>query len=182
MKYGALLSRAAAIETQRTSPGSEHCACFRPRWFWRRGSGDVKRLRLPGALTGLLLCVGTWAEAGPVLDFTGGSDAFVAIGSTFGWEFTVSSPVTVGALGVFDVGADGLAAGHAIGLWTGVGTLLASTTITTANSTPVTSTSPSGDWRSMAIAPLTLAPGDYVVGASYVSGDPDDLFENATVS
>ena len=45
----------------------------------------------------------------------------------------VSSPITVGALGLFDLDADGLLADHPIGLWAGDGTLLASTTITNAN-------------------------------------------------
>jgi hypothetical protein len=90
----------------------------------------------------------------------------------------VTSPITVSALGFWDEGANGLAGSHQLGLWScgsgcSTGTLLTSTTITTANSTPVASTSSGGDWRFTPIGSVTLNPGDYVVGATYVFQDPD---------
>src|SRR5216684_2258178 len=116
--------------------------------------------------------VGGPVAADPVLDFTNGSEqrAF-AVDATVGWKFTVAqdSTITIGGLGIFDIGKDGLIESHQIGLWNSDGSsLLASTTINTANSTPVASTSADGNWRSTPITSLTLTPGDYVVGASYV--------------
>jgi len=130
------------------------------------------------ALRSLAVCVGVVvvalalvvqpAPAGLVLDFTDGETRFRPDpGETLGWEFTVSSPITVDALGLFDVGANGLGDPHFIGLWTLGGTLLASTTIDTANSTPVASTSALGNWRFTPITPLILAAGEYVIGATY---------------
>lgn len=110
---------------------------------------------------------------GPILDFTGGSAGFAVPPLTGGWEFTVTSPITISALGIWDEGANGLAATHQLGLWTSGGTLLTSAIITTADSTPVASTSSAGDWRFTSVTSLTLAPGDYVVGATYGSFDPD---------
>lgn len=139
------------------------------------------------------------STAAPVLDFTGGVglsliDLLGEPGGklevlTLGWAFTVSTPITVDALGLFDVDADGLAGGSDIGLWTSGGTLLASTTISDANSSPVGSTSSLGNWRFTAIAPLVLAAGEYVIGANYAfdSGTNstsvgDQIVVNATAS
>jgi hypothetical protein len=122
----------------------------------------------------LLLLVGRPAIATPVLDFTGGRVfGNGPVDETAGWRFTVTGPITVDALGVFDYQANGLTDSHLISLWTSGGTLLTSTTVTTADSTPVASTSSDGNWRFTPISPLILLPGDYVVGANYVALDPD---------
>jgi hypothetical protein len=115
--------------------------------------------------------VGRPVAADPILDFIGGAPASLGDGGTAGWKFTVTSPIAVTGLGLFDIGADGLANSHEIGLWTSGGIRLTSTTITTANSTPVASTSSLGNWRSTPITPLVLLTGDYVVGASYLPGE-----------
>jgi hypothetical protein len=146
-----------------------------------REEAMMKRWSVSAAVLWLLLQAGGPAMAGPILDFTTvGAVAQSASLLTAGWRFTVTSPITVSALGLMDRLADGLVNSHQIGVWScGVGCstggLLASTTITTANSTPVASTSPFGDWRFTPIPSLTLAPGDYVVGATFVVGDPDLL-------
>jgi hypothetical protein len=124
--------------------------------------------------------VGRPVAADPILDFIGGAPASLGDGGTAGWKFTVTSPIAVTGLGLFDIGADGLANSHEIGLWTSGGIRLTSTTITTANSTPVASTSTLGNWRSTSITPLVLLPGDYVVGAGYKFGDPDQFMGSAT--
>ncbi len=130
--------------------------------------------------------------ADPILDFTGGNAATPNVDTTIGWKFTVTSPITITALGVFDSGADGLGQNHGIALWTGDGTsVLASTTITNANSTAVASTSSLGNWRSTtsmvngagaAISFVQLNPGDYVVGAFFAANSPDKAVINATAS
>jgi hypothetical protein len=137
---------------------------------------------LPMAVVGVLLHATGQAMAGPVLDFRGGSTSGgrPASGFTLGWAFDVSDPLTISGLGLFDMGADGLTASHQIGLWTSTGTLLVSTTIITADSTPVASASPVGNWRFTPIGSLTLDPGGYVVGATLAIDDPDQLQVNAS--
>src|SRR6266436_2226171 len=137
---------------------------------------SMKRLSLPVAVFGLLLQAAGQAMAGPVLDFTGGTAIAEGSAQTAGWEFVVTSPITVSALGIWDEKADGLAGSHQLGLWAAVGAkLLTSAVITTANSTPVASTSSAGDWRFTPIVPLTLAPGDYFVGATFDFLDEDPM-------
>jgi hypothetical protein len=80
-----------------------------------------------------------------------------------GWQFSVSAPITIDGLGMFDYNADGLFESHQVGLWDNSGTLLASTTVTSA-STPVPSAFARGDWLFQSIAPVALTPGTYVVG------------------
>ncbi len=127
--------------------------------------------------------VGGSVAAAPVVDFTGGEEStannFSTGDITLGWRFTVTSPIAIGGLGIFDVGANGLANSHQIGLWNSDGSLLlTSATITDANSTHVTSTSTAGDWRSTPlIAPLVLVPADYVIGAFYSDHDADHVFQ-----
>jgi hypothetical protein len=134
---------------------------------------------LSAALSGLLLFSGA-AKATPVVNIGGGIGAFVAIGGTFGWVFNTSSPIVAAELGIFDVGGDGLSADHAIGLWLGNGTLLRAAIISNANSTVVAPSFFFGNWRAVPIPPLILPAVDYVLGATYASGDPDFLLENVT--
>jgi len=138
----------------------------------------MRRVSLLAALIGLVLQPAGQAMAGPVLDFTGGTAiAEPSPAETVGWEFVVMSLITITALGIWDEqAADGLVGSHPLGLWNAVGsTLLASTVITTANSTAVASTSSAGDWRFTSIVPVTLAPGDYFIGATYALLDDDAM-------
>jgi hypothetical protein len=142
-----------------------------------------KRLTPSWALLALLLAPAGRATAVPILDFTGGIVETSADDQSVGWAFAVVSPITVDGLGLFDVGANGFTNGHQLGLWSGkTQTLLASVTIETANSMPVVSTSAVGSWRFTPISALTLAPGDYVLGAAYVGKDPDQAVVQASAS
>ena len=124
------------------------------------------------------------ARADLLLDFTGGSANTFGGNATVGWEFTLSSPVLLNGLGFWDNGSDGLINPHDVGIWNSANpsTLLASTTLTTASSTAVASTSPTGRWLFNAIPSITLLPGTYVVGATIVSNDPDLQRFSATAS
>jgi hypothetical protein len=95
---------------------------------------------------------------------------------TIGWAFDVTTPVRVTALGVWDEGANGLVEGHAVGLWTGTGTLLASTTVPAGLAADATAASALGlgQWLFEDIPALTLAVGHYVIGSE--SGD--DIFRS----
>jgi hypothetical protein len=129
--------------------------------------------RFLGLLGSLLLVAGLFspqARAALVLDLNTGGAATQCItcgntnGDTFGWAFRVSAPITINGLGVWDAGTDGLGvASVPLGLWTAAGGLLASATATD-GSTPVASASANGSWLFEDIAPLTLAPGSYVIG------------------
>jgi len=108
------------------------------------------------------------------LDHTGGGLSFFGNATTAGWAFSVSSTITVDALGFFDTNSDGLEHNRIVGLWTNAPTpmLLTQATIDNA-SNPVASTSALGRWLFEDIPDLFLTPGDYVIGATVV--DPNDL-------
>lgn len=150
-----------------------------------RPGKQILRTLTAAVLTMVLLSAAPLAAAGPILDITGGFQAVAGTFVTLGWEFTVSSPVSVRALGIFDFGADGLVNSHDLGLWTTDGTLLAWAKITTLNSSLVGSTSADGAWRSTPIEPLVLPAGIYVVGATYRADQPfndDLLLQGATTT
>jgi PEP-CTERM motif len=135
--------------------------------IWR---GAIIRVAFLAPLIMVLLASG--AQAGtvlPVLDITSGSalGVFGGAGGSGGFSFNVASPTVVSGLGFFDVGANGLINSHQVGLWTGNGTLLATALISnSANVVP--SASGIGEWLEVNIAPLTLGPGSYVLGAFYL--------------
>jgi hypothetical protein len=92
---------------------------------------------------------------------------------SIGWEFTLSAAVSVTSLGYWDEGANGLADAHDVALWTNTGVLLAQTTVTNASPITVGSTSGLGAWKFQPLAPLTLGPGDYVIGGFYPANSLD---------
>jgi hypothetical protein len=117
------------------------------------------------------------ADLVPILDINAGGSATVPLADAVGgWEFQVTNPLTLSALGVWDEGGQPLEISHEIGLWTVDQTLLATATVGNSG-TPVASASGEGRWLFTPISPLLLQPGDYVLGA--VWGDPEigaDLF------
>lgn len=130
------------------------------------------------------------ATAGPLaLDFTGGAADWCAPGAgpaipcTVGWAFVVNAPVTVDGLAFWDEGtSDPLQFDHQVGIFNASGTILTSQTVTSA-STPLVSTA-GGRWFHEAIGPITLAPGNYTIGAFYPDGrfGFDDPFRRNTVA
>jgi hypothetical protein len=117
------------------------------------------------------------SHAGLVLDLTGGGSPLDcgpgcgADGTTFGWSFTVNSPIEVDGIGVWDSFASSFSASVEAGLWTSAGDLLESETITSA-STPVASAETDGQWLFESFAPITLAPGDYLIGNVFFADEP----------
>jgi hypothetical protein len=111
------------------------------------------------------------ARATPVLDFTGGIEVAPVTYQTLGWEFSLATALTIDAFGVWDEGANGLAASHIVALWsTAGGAPLAQVTVT-GGSTPFASTQSAGRWMfEDLLTPLFLAPGNYVLGADYQTG------------
>jgi hypothetical protein len=120
----------------------------------------------------LLLFVTQPAGAVPILDLSGGIGASPDGDTIGGWEFDVTSQITVDALGFWDEGGDGLNHSHDVGLWTIGQTLLAQTTMLN-GSFSVASSSGLGVWLFNDIAPLALNPGTYVLGATFLNQDVD---------
>ena len=88
---------------------------------------------------------------------------------TFGWQFTVTSPVTVTELGYYDPNPKGkLKNNHDVGIFASDGSLLLSTTITAGKHTTEDS------FAFVTVPSFTLADGTYEIGAD--SFDSKDLF------
>jgi len=91
-------------------------------------------------------------------------DTFSVSQQVVGFDFTVSVALTVTALGFYDLGGNGLAVSHAVGIWGPDAPViieppLAQTTVTTGSLLQ-------DSFRYQAISPLTLSPGiTYTVGA-----------------
>lgn len=126
-----------------------------------------------GASVLLFTLVAPLAHAGnlvPLLDLTGGGRAVVPLADAVGgWSFHIDSPLTIGAVGLWDEGKHPLNISHEVGLWTASQTLLLDVVVDN-SSVDVASASPDGQWLFTPIGPFTLQPGDYVMGA--VWGDP----------
>jgi len=101
---------------------------------------------------------------------------------TVGFDFTVgSAPLLVTELGIWDQGQNGLDNQHMVGLWDTSGLLLTSLTIPSGTSSTL-----DGQFRYISLdSPVLLAANsDFVIGASYISGDSDRFliartYENA---
>ena len=94
---------------------------------------------------------------------------------TRGWEFTVLQPITVTALGLWDLGADGFGVAHDVGLWDNASTLVASTNFAAG----LTGALGADNFRYLAVTPVGLAPGIYRIGAHYLDGSPDEIAQDA---
>jgi hypothetical protein len=101
--------------------------------------------------------------------------------ATYGFQFTPVVEIEVDSLGFIDQGLDGLAVGHRVGIWTANGSsLLASTTVTNADSTLEGPIVNGAQFRFAAIAPLVLYAGTtYVLGAA-IEGAPDIWYAAGT--
>jgi hypothetical protein len=110
------------------------------------------------------------------LDFTGGGGFTAGTFQNEGWKFSVSKQITVSGLAVFDFGSNGLSQSHQAGLWNADGSVLLASGMVTNSSPLVASTDSLGGWRTVAITPLVLQAGDYVVGANYPNAATEDPF------
>ena len=123
----------------------------------------------------LIACCPLQTRADSVaLSFTGGSNFFSTFDSTVGWAFTISSPVLVSQLGVWDLNNDGLNQSHGVDIWdSNTQTLLATATVPAGTSATLTD-----GFRYVPIVPVPLAPGSYTI-ADFNSSGPfasQDIF------
>lgn len=93
------------------------------------------------------------------------------VGVVEGWEFTVNSPVTIAALGVFDESSvPGLSENQTVGIWDSSQNLLATAVVPAGTDTTLV-----GSFRYVPIAGLSLAAGQsYTIGA-YMPPPRNDL-------
>jgi hypothetical protein len=97
--------------------------------------------------------------------------------STIGWAFTVNEALVVNALGVADFfngpivpsppPGDGLVFPHHVTLYTATGAVVADATVPAG-----TAADYSAPFRYVNITPVTLNPGNYVIGAFYPTESP----------
>jgi hypothetical protein len=125
------------------------------------------------AASASLIAMAFSAHAGtPGLSFTGNTGESLSNGPfTLGWEFQDNSTVDVTSLGVFDDSLDGLAESHEVGIWNSSGVLLASATVAAGTTDPLIA-----NFRYTSIAPITLTPGDYFIGAVWLDGADNNVF------
>ncbi|HSL16655.1 MAG TPA: DUF4082 domain-containing protein [Methylomirabilota bacterium] len=131
----------------------------------------------------VLLMVAPVAFGQAVTGFTGGTQYPLyhggSTGDVVGFRFTVSAPLEVDQLGVWNAdtaaGGAGLTTSHQVGIWDASQALLASATVDPATGTVI------GQWTYAAIAPVTLMPGQtYTAGALYTGTDNDNYISGAS--
>jgi hypothetical protein len=113
------------------------------------------------------------------IDFVAGSGSCGANSDqSIGWQFNVTSPITVNQMSWFDEAGNGLGVSHQVGIWTPGGTLIASTNVTIPAGTAATL---NGGWRVVNITPTVLPIGSgYIVGGYNGSGSTDCLSFNVS--
>ena len=109
------------------------------------------------------------------INFTSSTLNGTSTTSTRGYEFNITSSVTVTGLSIFDSGSDGLAQAHDVGLWNSSGTLLASVNVPSGTTAPLDS---SGKFRFVTLGSSVTLPvaTAYRVGALFVVGSADTQF------
>jgi hypothetical protein len=103
------------------------------------------------------------------------------LGCSLGYQFQVTQQVTIEALGAFSHGNLPLnASSHQVSLWD-AGSVLKATASVSGSSTAVASASGLGNWVFSPIAPVTLAPGSYVIASFYANIQSEGLMSAASV-
>ena len=113
----------------------------------------------------LIACCPLKARANTIaLGFTGGTSFTFGADVTVGLAFTLSSPVLVTDLGLWDLNNDGLSMSHVVTIWTSTGTQEAQGTIPAGTGATLTS-----GFRYVSIVPVLLPVGSYTIGGFYSS-------------
>ena len=90
---------------------------------------------------------------------------------TVGYRFNLTRSVSITDLGFFDLGGDGLVHATDLGIWDAEsGDLMLTETLpaSESDSSPLI-----GNFRYVAVAPITLEPGEYVIGGEAFGSTPD---------
>jgi hypothetical protein len=138
-----------------------------------------KLLRMAFFVSTLLLSFSSLAKADTVAltSVTGGNLATSGSDQLYGWIFTVNAPLTVTSLGVFDLGGDGLAISHDVGIFNETTeALLGSTTVPAGTGGTLID-----GFRFESVSPFSLIQGDsYVIVMTMPNGNTD--FQNIEVT
>ncbi|MCB9778572.1 MAG: hypothetical protein H6742_08430 [Alphaproteobacteria bacterium] len=111
--------------------------------------------------------------------WTGGYSSGYTGNYVVGWRFHLDRAVVVTDMGLLDVGGDGLAHTADVGLWdTDSGALLATATVPSWDAADSTLLD---GFRTVAVEPFRLEPGDYVVGAQAFASNPDSYAYNGRI-
>jgi hypothetical protein len=133
------------------------------------------------AIASALMALPLMAQPAALVDFTSDNSGFIWYGNNSGCEggcvlgftFSLSAPVSIDGLGVYDAGFDGLVNTHQVGLWTSGGSLLASTSAGPGSSGEASAAG--GGYRYGNVSPVTLGAGTYIVAALYQTGHTDPV-------
>ncbi len=109
--------------------------------------------------------------------FNSASQTFFDAPATLGFVFTANSSFEVDSLGWLDATGAGFSSQHTVGLFDSTGTLLASTTLSSGTSDPL-----SDGFRYSSIAPITLIAGNEYTLAGTSGGPLDSWTVNDDVS
>jgi hypothetical protein len=114
------------------------------------------------------------AQASPIVAVIPGAGGFqnhqYNFNSSIGWEFTLSSPLEVSALGYFDAGNNGLFDPHPVGIFRNDGSLLFSATVPSGTSGTLVD-----GFRFVPIPATVLPPGTYRIAGYANSTSLDDF-------
>jgi hypothetical protein len=101
------------------------------------------------------------------MSFTGGTE-YPYVSNSFpnivGWEFALSSPVTVTSLGFYDYDDDGLMNDHDVSIWDSSANVVVSASVTNSGLSDAGYV-----WES--VTPVTLSAGTYRIGAAIYGDD-----------
>jgi hypothetical protein len=144
-------------------------------------TGTAIRSLLPAVMIALLALCPVPLRANTIaLSFSGatgdtrGSDII-----TVGWAFSLSSPVLLTDLGIFDsnLGA-GLGSSHEVTVWTSTGVVEAQANVPAGTTAPLTD-----GFRYVSLTtPILLAAGDYTIAALYSDASDAALYHASVIS
>jgi hypothetical protein len=119
-----------------------------------------------------------FADIPGLTSFSGGNLATSGSDQLYGWVFTVNSPITVSALGVYDVNGVGLSVSHDVGIFEDSSTSLIGSTTVAAG--PCGTLIDSFCYQS--VSPFSLAAGDtYTIVMTMPQLNADSQWINNTV-
>lgn len=148
---------------------------------------EINRLGLFAKRVRGLVCIAVFAfvaagsasqiNADPVLTFnpsTGSSGT--NNNQSVGWQFNVTSTITITGLGWYDDGGNGLATGHTVGIWNPAGALITSVFVPAGTVAAL-----DGQFRTIFFAPIVLNVGSgYIVGGENFVTNPERLAFNVS--
>jgi len=140
----------------------------------------TKTLGLCALLAGLPAAFAT-----PVFDFAAGGTTSWWNGSVYslGYTFNVSAPFSFNALGVYDLGSNGLGGAHDIAVWNSSGGLVASATVSGAGTSSEVAAAGNGSWVYQSLgSTVSLANGNYTIAAYFGSNSVDAVQYSGTTS